>query len=90
MPLNQALVEVLAPPSVAHNYVANTAHRGCVHLKRTESREAMSSHPPPHLRLIIPVGLAVQANLVHTFQRVCPHLCRQMGGIGCKHRQIRQ
>ena len=84
MPLNQALVQVLAPPWAAHNYVANTAHRDCVHRKTTESREMTSFHPPPHLRPIMSVGLAVQASLVHTFQRVCLHPYRRMGGIGPK------
>jgi hypothetical protein len=90
MPLNRALAQVLAPPWAAHNYVVNTAHRDCVHSKTTESRELMSFHPPPHLPPIMSVGLAVQANLVPTFQRVCLHLYHRMGGIVPKLRQAQQ
>ncbi len=80
MSLNQGL----APPPVARNYVANTAPRGCDHLMTVEIREAMSVHPPPHLRIIMSVGVAVQANLLHMFRRLPRPLCRPMSGIGCQ------
>jgi hypothetical protein len=83
MSLNQGLVP--SPP--AHNYVANTAPRGCDRTTTLEIREAMSLHPPPHLRTIMSVGLAVQANLAHTFRRVSRPLCRPMGGIGCQRQR---
>ena len=83
MSLNQGLVS----PPPARNYVANTAPHGYDHPTTVEIQEAMPLHPPPHLRTIMSVGLAVQANLVHTFRRVSRPLCRPMGGIGCQRRR---
>ena len=52
-----------------------------------EIRETTPLHPPPHLRTVMPVGLAVQANLLLTFRRVSHRLCRPMGGIGCQRQR---
>ena len=83
MSLNQGL----APLPSAHNYVANTAPHGCDRPTTVEIREAMSLRPPPHLRTVMSVGLAVQANLVHMSRRVSRPLCRPMGGIGCQRQR---